>query len=102
MVVADLHFGCIASRPTETNPPLIVDPDGKQPLEVSLECLKSVARWDCHILQSISLIELNEFSQRNPGNTGKPRTSFRLIKRLRLGILKGNNQGSFSTRRSSW
>ena len=93
MIVADLYLGGIPTCPTETNPPLIVDPDGIQPLSVSLQCLESVSRRDRHIMQSNSLIELNELSQRNSGNPGKPRNSFSLIKRLRLEILKGVNQG---------
>jgi hypothetical protein len=43
MIVRDFHVMCIAVRPSEAHPPLVVDADAVLPGAVSLELLQAVS-----------------------------------------------------------
>jgi len=51
MIVNDLNIVSVSLAPTETDPPLVVDPNAILPLPVHSQFLKAVSWWDTKIIQ---------------------------------------------------
>ena len=66
MIVTDLHLAGISSSPTKAEPPLVVDPDGMLPGEITLQRLEAVA-WRYPKVREVSRgIQLDQLAERDP------------------------------------
>ena len=98
MVVTDLDLGGINSLPMETDPPLVVNPDGMPSGSVSPEGLQSVARRNPQIGELSRGIKLNQLTKRNSRDPRKAGTRSSLMELLCLGIFEGGNHGCRSSK----
>jgi hypothetical protein len=88
MVVADLDFGGINPLPSETDSPLIINPDGMQACSVSLEGLKAISRRNSQIGKLSGRINLDQLAQRDACYSGISSARSSLMKPLRLGVFE--------------
>lgn len=91
MVIYNGDFGRSLVGPTKDNTPLGVDPDGVASLSLTQQYLKVVSWWDRQIIQSPSLIELDQFTERDPGDGGKASISLFLEELSGVAIREGLN-----------
>ena len=88
MVITDFNDVGTCPRPTEANPPLIVDADGLLAAAITFECFESVARRCRQVRGLDGFVELNEFSDgRSTDGTVDPAFAG-LVESLSLSILK--------------
>jgi hypothetical protein len=66
VIVDDLYIERIASMPTKTNSPLIVDPDTVPTLATALQSFEPVARRHPQVVQSPRLVQVQELPARDP------------------------------------
>lgn len=60
MIVRDLYVSWLAVVPSETDSPLVVDPDTVLPLPVPAELSRSVRRWNAKVIQIFRTMENNK------------------------------------------
>ena len=65
VVVSDLNFSRTLIGPREANTVLVVDSDAVLTGSITLELLKTIARWDSKILEILGLVELVQFASGN-------------------------------------
>jgi hypothetical protein len=68
VVVGDFRFKGITVFPSETDPPLIVDPDAVLTLPISGELLEAIPGWNSQVAQRIGRVKYEELLQRRPAN----------------------------------
>jgi len=66
MVIYDGDFGGARVGPFEDDSPLVIDPDGVEAREVSLEGFETIAGRDGHVGEFPSLVELDELAKGDP------------------------------------
>lgn len=64
MVIDDLDIFGIACRPSETNPPLIIDPNAHLSLAFAPQEFEPVAGWVTQIIDRYGGIQLAQLAQR--------------------------------------
>jgi hypothetical protein len=66
VVIHDLYIMGVAAPPSETDPPLVVDPDAVLPLPISPQPLESVPGRDPQVVQPLGGIKHPELPQGHP------------------------------------
>ena len=60
----------IGALPPKDDPPLVVDPDAVESLQVTLQLLETIARWSFEIRQIRGTIQVVKFLIRSPNDVG--------------------------------
>ena len=66
VIVDDLYIERIASMPTKTNAPLIIDTDAVLPFASSLQGFEPVAGWHSKVIQPPCLMKVQELPSSDP------------------------------------
>ena len=96
MIVGDLHVIGITVVPSETDAPLVVDPDGVLTGPVSIQRVQSVARRDVRVLQRTRRVKCQQLPMRSYVNVrweAAHASSFE--DRLRVLVREGLNHASY-------
>ena len=64
MVVHDLDVARVPTRPTEANPPLIINPNAVLPCAPSLEAFQPISGWDSQVFNSLRRVQNEKFPKR--------------------------------------
>jgi hypothetical protein len=71
VVVDDLDFVCVSIRPSEADPPLVVDPDAVLSSAIAFEGLEPIS-WRRHqVAERLSAVQIEQFAARRALNRSK-------------------------------
>ena len=93
MIIDDRHLFRPGIRPPEDDAPLVVDANGMKARKAPAQSFKPVAGRHGKVTESTGLIHLNQFSQRNSRESGKPPVAFEREQFFRVLIRKGLDHG---------
>ena len=71
MVVYDLDIVRIAIRPSEANPPLIVDPNAVLAGTIAFELLQPVPRWNAKVIEGFGSIDHSQLAEHGALHIGR-------------------------------
>lgn len=95
MVVADADFGRAGIRPSEDDPPLVVDSDGMKSLEIALERFEPIPGRNRKVVQSRRMIHLKEFSECNAADSGEATIALLVEQLVRIFVGEGLDHSWF-------
>jgi hypothetical protein len=72
MIVDDLHIQRIPILPSETDAPLVIDPDAILAFATALQCFQAIARRRTKFVQCSGRIDYQQFPARGPLDASKP------------------------------
>ena len=93
MIIDNRHLVGSGIRPPEDDAPLVVDANGMKARKPPAQSFQPVAGRHGKVPESTGLIHLNQFSQRNSRECGKPLVAFQSEQFFRIPIRKGLDHG---------
>ena len=98
MMVHDGHLGRPISGPSESDAPLVIDPDGVKARQIAPERFQTVAGRNGKVAEDASLIHPDQLSQRDPGH-GREAAAASVVEQLGgLPVREGLNQAERASR----
>jgi len=88
MIIGQFHIERVTVLKPKTDPPLIVDRNGKLTFSIPTQFVESIARWDSEIFQSSSEVDELESSHGSSLDIGRKLSRFPRFEQLLRGPVR--------------
>jgi hypothetical protein len=94
MVINDLHVVCIRPAPSETDPPLVVDPDAMLAASAAFQCFEPISGWNEQVHELPGCMQIQQLSPSHALNGAEAQDQPVVEKQRGIGVPEGSDHTS--------